>query len=129
MACRIPVPYGHSVFPVPHAYLGIWIAETLPDSYFIEFKELHFVPSECVGFHGCQAVTWTQFLRGEMPEVDSKLLEILVCPVSKASLSYRKDRRELWCKVSRLAYPIRDDIPIMLESEARTLSQEELDEL
>ena len=68
-------------------------------------------------------------LIGEMPEVDSKLLEILVCPVSKASLSYRKDRQELWCKVSRLAYPIRDDIPIMLEAEARALSREELDEL
>ena len=64
-----------------------------------------------------------------MPEVDSKLLEILVCPVSKASLAYREDRRELWCKVSRLAYPIRDDIPIMLEAEARTLSREELDEM
>ncbi|MDE0063088.1 MAG: Trm112 family protein [Gammaproteobacteria bacterium] len=61
--------------------------------------------------------------------MDSKLLEILVCPVSKASLSYRKGRQELWCKVSRLAYPIRDDIPIMLEDEARTLTREELDEL
>ena len=61
--------------------------------------------------------------------MDSKLLEILVCPVSKASLSYRKDRQELWCKVSRLAYPIRDEIPIMLEDEARTLTREELDQL
>ena len=61
--------------------------------------------------------------------MDSKLLEILVCPVSKASLAYRKDRQELWCKVSRLAYPIRDDIPVMLEAEARALTQEDLDEL
>ena len=61
--------------------------------------------------------------------MDSKLLEILVCPVSKASLAYRKGRQELWCKVSRLAYPIRDDIPIMLESEARTLTREELEKL
>ncbi len=61
--------------------------------------------------------------------MDSKLLEILVCPVSKASLAYRKDRQELWCKVSRLAYPIRDAIPVMLEAEARALTQEELEEL
>ena len=61
--------------------------------------------------------------------MDSKLLEILVCPVSKASLTYRKDRRELWCKVSRLAYPVRDDIPVMLEDEARALTPDELDEL
>ena len=49
-------------------------------------------------------------------------------PVSKASLTYRRDRQELWCKVSRLAYPVRDDIPVMLEAEARTLTPEELDE-
>ncbi len=61
--------------------------------------------------------------------MDSKLLEILVCPVSKAPLAYRKDRQELWCKASRLAYPIRDDIPVMLEDEARTLTREELDDL
>lgn len=61
--------------------------------------------------------------------MDSKLLELLVCPVSKASLTYRKDRQELWCKVSRLAYPIRDDIPVMLESEARALTPEETEEL
>ena len=61
--------------------------------------------------------------------MDSKLLEILVCPVSKAPLAYRQDRQELWCKASQLAYPIRDEIPVMLESEARTLSPDELDEL
>ena len=66
---------------------------------------------------------------GDRLEVDSKLLEILVCPVSKASLTYRRDRQELWCKVSRLAYPVRDDIPVMLEAEARTLTREELDEM
>ena len=58
--------------------------------------------------------------------VDSKLLEILVCPVSKAPLSYRRELNELWCKASQLAYPIRDDIPVMLESEARELTAEEL---
>lgn len=61
--------------------------------------------------------------------MDSKLLEILVCPVSKAPLAYRKDRDELWCKASQLAYPVRDDIPVMLEAEARTLTAEELEEL
>ena len=61
--------------------------------------------------------------------MDSKLLEILVCPVSKAPLVYRKERHELWCKASQLAYPIRDDIPVMLETEARALTPEELTEL
>jgi uncharacterized protein len=57
--------------------------------------------------------------------VDSRLLEILVCPVSKASLVYRKDPEELWCRGSGLAYPIRDGIPVMLEEEARQLTDEE----
>lgn len=57
--------------------------------------------------------------------VDSRLLELLVCPVSKASLSYHKETEELWCRASGLAYPIRDGIPVMLEAEARQLSDEE----
>ncbi len=57
--------------------------------------------------------------------VDSKLLEILVCPVSKASLVYRKELDELWCRASGLAYPIRDGIPVMLEEEARQLTDDE----
>jgi uncharacterized protein len=57
--------------------------------------------------------------------VDAKLLEILVCPVSKTSLVYRKDSEELWCRGSGLAYPIRDGIPVMLEEEARPLTDEE----
>lgn len=57
--------------------------------------------------------------------IDSKLLEILVCPVTKASLVYKRDRDELWCRASGLAYPIRDDIPVMLEEEARQLTDEE----
>lgn len=61
--------------------------------------------------------------------VDSKLLELLVCPVSKASLSYRKEQEELWCRASGLAYPIRDGIPVMLETEARELSAEERESL
>lgn len=57
--------------------------------------------------------------------VDSKLLEILVCPVSKASLVYKKEQEELWCRASGLAYPVRDGIPVMLEEEARQLSDQE----
>lgn len=57
--------------------------------------------------------------------VDEKLLSILVCPVSKAPLEYDREQQELICRASGLAYPIRDDIPVMLESEARQLSAEE----
>jgi len=48
-----------------------------------------------------------------------------VCPVSKAALEYNEARQELVCRVSGLAYPIRDGVPVMLESEARTLSADE----
>jgi len=58
--------------------------------------------------------------------MDKRLLDILVCPVSKAPLEWRADLQELWCKSSRLAYPVRDGIPVMLEEEARPLSSEEL---
>lgn len=57
--------------------------------------------------------------------MDRKLLDVLVCPVCKGPLVYRKDEEELICKGDRLAYPIRDDIPIMLEEEARELDAEE----
>ena len=57
--------------------------------------------------------------------VDEKLLSILVCPVSKAPLEYDKENQELICKASGLAYPIRDGIPVMLEEEARQLSDAE----
>lgn len=59
--------------------------------------------------------------------MDKKLLEILVCPVTKGPLIYDKDRQELISTAARLAYPVRDDIPVMLESEARTLSEEEVE--
>ena len=58
--------------------------------------------------------------------MDKKLLDILVCPICKGTLVYNKERQELICKRDRLAYPIRDDIPVMLEDEARPLSDEEL---
>lgn len=57
--------------------------------------------------------------------MDARLLDILVCPVCKANLEYRKAAQELVCKPCKLAYPIRDDIPIMLEDEARRLAPEE----
>lgn len=61
--------------------------------------------------------------------LDKELLEILVCPVSKAPLIWREDANELVCKASGLAYPIRDGIPVLLEEEARPLSDEELRQL
>lgn len=57
--------------------------------------------------------------------MDSKLLSILVCPVCKGPLKWERDADELICKADGLAFPIRDDIPVMLESEARSLSSEE----
>ncbi len=57
--------------------------------------------------------------------LDKRLLSILVCPVSKASLEYDREQQELVCRASGLAYPIRDGIPVMLESEARRLSVDE----
>lgn len=57
--------------------------------------------------------------------MDSRLLDILACPICKGPLVYRKQAQELVCKADRLAYPIRDDIPVMLEEEARELDAEE----
>jgi len=57
--------------------------------------------------------------------MDTKLLEILVCPLCKGPLVYKKAEQELVCKPCRLAYPVRDDIPVMLEDEARKLPPEE----
>ncbi len=57
--------------------------------------------------------------------MDAKLLEILVCPVTKSPLVYDRQRQELISKPARLAYPIRDGIPVMLEEEARRLEPSE----
>ena len=57
--------------------------------------------------------------------LDPKLLNILVCPVSKAPLVYNEETQELLCKASGLAYPVRDGIPVMLEEEARVLTADE----
>ncbi len=58
--------------------------------------------------------------------MDPKLLELLVCPVTKGPLDYDRDKGELISRSARLAYPIRDGIPIMLEGEARPLTDDEL---
>ena len=57
--------------------------------------------------------------------MDARLLDILVCPICKASLEYRKATSELVCKPCKLAFPVRDDIPVMLEDDARQLSADE----
>lgn len=59
-------------------------------------------------------------------DMDSKLLELLVCPVTKGPLDYLRERQELVSRSARLAYPIRDGIPVMLEVEARSMGEEEL---
>jgi hypothetical protein len=61
--------------------------------------------------------------------VDRRLLDILVCPVTKGPLIYDKDKNELISRAARLAYPIRDGIPVMLEDEARVLTEEEVEKL
>jgi hypothetical protein len=61
--------------------------------------------------------------------MDPKLLELLVCPVTKGHLDYDRSRQELVSRSARLAYPIRDGIPVLLEDEARTLSDDELERL
>ncbi len=61
--------------------------------------------------------------------MDKRLLELLVCPVTKGPLIYDRAKQELISKGARLAYPIRDDIPIMLEDEARELTDEEIEQL
>ncbi len=59
--------------------------------------------------------------------MDPKLLELLVCPVTKGPLRYDRERQELVSRSARLAYPVRDGIPVMLEVEARALSDDEID--
>jgi uncharacterized protein YbaR (Trm112 family) len=61
--------------------------------------------------------------------MDKKLLDLLVCPVTKGPLIYDKEKQELISRAARLAYPIRDDIAVMLEDEARELSDEEIERL
>ena len=61
--------------------------------------------------------------------MDTKLLDLLVCPVTKGPLNFDRERQELLSRSARLAYPVRNGIPILLENEARTLSDEEIAKL
>ena len=61
--------------------------------------------------------------------MDIRLLELLVCPVTKGPLQYDREKDELISRSARLAYPVRDGIPILLENEARTLTDEEIERL
>ena len=60
--------------------------------------------------------------------MDTKLLELLVCPVTKGPLTYDRERQELVSRSAQLAYPVHDGIPVLLENEARTLTDEELEQ-
>jgi uncharacterized protein YbaR (Trm112 family) len=64
-----------------------------------------------------------------MDGMDPKLLELLVCPVTKGPLNYDRERQELLSRSARLAYPVRQGIAILLENEARTLSDLEIEQL
>ncbi len=57
--------------------------------------------------------------------MDSRLLEILACPICKGPLRYQRDAQVLVCRMDRLAYPVRDDVPVMLEDEARQLGADD----
>lgn len=61
--------------------------------------------------------------------IDSKLLEILACPVCTGAIKYNKDKEELVCLADKLAFPIRENIPVMLESEARSMELDEVEAL
>lgn len=65
-------------------------------------------------------------MRGYHRRMDTKLLELLVCPVTKGPLQFDREKKELVSRSARLAYPVRDGIPVLLENEARTLTDEEL---
>jgi uncharacterized protein YbaR (Trm112 family) len=57
--------------------------------------------------------------------MDTRLLEILACPVCKGPVLFRRDQQVLVCRMDRLAYPVRDDVPVMLEEEARQLAADD----
>jgi uncharacterized protein YbaR (Trm112 family) len=59
--------------------------------------------------------------------MDTRLIELLVCPVTKGPLELDREKQELISRSARLAYPVRDGIPVLLEAEARTLTDAELD--
>lgn len=59
--------------------------------------------------------------------MDTRLLELIVCPITKGPLEYNREKQELISRSARLAYPVRDGIPVLLENEARTLTDDELE--
>jgi uncharacterized protein YbaR (Trm112 family) len=59
--------------------------------------------------------------------MDTRLLELLVCPVTKGPLEYDRQRQELISRSARLAYPVRDGLPVMIEAQARVLTDEEIE--
>jgi uncharacterized protein YbaR (Trm112 family) len=63
--------------------------------------------------------------RLEQVDLDTRLLEILACPICKGTLKFQRDAQVLVCRMDRLAYPIRDDVPVMLEEEARQLAADD----
>jgi len=68
---------------------------------------------------------WFGDERGNLGSMDSRLLEILACPICKGPLKYQRDAQVLVCRLDRLAYPVRDDVPVMLEDEARQLGADD----
>ena len=69
---------------------------------------------------------WRRYFLNYHHVMDTKLLELLVCPVTTGPLTYDREKQELISRSARLAYPVRDGLPVMLENEARTLTDEEL---
>ena len=83
-------------------------------------------PSENIDIYTVRIISDGLDITTESNSMEKKFLDILVCPVTKGKLEYHQDKQELWSRQAKLAYPIRDGIPYMLENEARPLSEEEL---
>ena len=83
-------------------------------------------PSENIDIYTVRIISDGLDITTESNPMEKKFLDILVCPVTKGKLEYHQDKQELWSRQAKLAYPIRDGIPYMLENEARALSEEEL---
>ena len=110
-AALIAAPFGTLVS------LGFLIHHNVPQMS--EFP----APCACAKVFSCNH---TGFKKNLIDTMDTRLLELLVCPVTKGPLEYDRERQELTSRSARLAYPVRDDIPILLESEARVMTDEEL---
>ena len=80
------------------------------------------------GGRDCRPYCWLcPILKGSsnMAQPDRRVFDVLVCPVCKGKLVYDEDKQELQCKASKLAFPIKDGVPVMLEKEARTMEDRE----